>query len=393
MAVVRISSNVYHVGVLNPFIRTTHIGKECSYGTSYNSYFIDDRKTVLIDLVDGAFARDFMYNLGLVADIGAVDYLILNRVLPCYEKTLEILLQSSPETVIVCTAKGKEILDNILNTAYNCVIVENGDKLNLGRSMLEFIVTPMVPSPDTMCTYFENDGVLFSGSLFGSDFCEPNVLDEDMIYTELYKVETEKYYGYYFRKYQQQVINIIDILNEKQFYKIAPLNGPVLSDMISDIIEIYETLSRPADAASENAVVLYISSTGYTEALAMAISGAFVDNGLQCTLIDVAHTPVQECLDVIEKAEYIAMGSCTVNGDVPPVMWNVLSRLNSINNVNKKSFVFGSYGWSGEAVDIIFDRLKHCGAQTTAQPFKVCMKPTEKDIEILKALVNKLIEK
>ena len=84
MAVVRISPNVYNVGVLNPFIRKTSISKECEYGTSYNSYFIDDRKNVLIDVADGAFVSDFMYNLGLVADIGAIDYLILNRVLPCY---------------------------------------------------------------------------------------------------------------------------------------------------------------------------------------------------------------------------------------------------------------------------------------------------------------------
>lgn len=393
MAVVRISPNVYNVGVLNPFIRKTSISKECEYGTSYNSYFIDDRKNVLIDVADGAFVSDFMYNLGLVADIGAIDYLILNRVLPCYEKTIERLLQSSPNTVVVCTAKGKEILDNILNVAYNCVIVENGDKLNLGRSLLEFIIPTMAPTPDTMCTYFENDGVIFSGSLLGCDFCEPAVIDEDMIYTQLYKKEAEKYYNFYFRKYPKQITNIVNLLKEKHIYKIAPLNGPVLSDMVNDIMDMYEVLSSKGDNSTENAVVLYASSTGYTKVLAQAIEKTFADNGLNCRIINVADTSVKECVNAVEQSTCLCVGSCTINGGIPSSMWNFLGELNFIDITNKNSFVFGSYGWSGEAVDVISDKLKNYGAKITVQPFKVCMKPTEKDIDALIDIVKKVINK
>ena len=390
MAIVRISNNVYNVGVLNPFIRATSLDKQCPYGTSYNSYFIDDRKTVLIDLVDGLFAGDFMYNLGLVADIGAIDYIILNRVLPSYEKTIERILQSSPNTVIVCTKQGKNILDNILNTSYNCVIVENGDKLNLGRSLLEFVVTPMKFSPDAMCTYFENDSILFSGSLFGSDFCEPNVIDEDILYKELYNAEVEKYYNYYFRKYNQDINNILDTLTEKTFYKIAPLNGPVLSDMVEDIIEMYKSLSSWNDI-SNNSVVLYSSSTGYTKMLALTVEKIFLDKGLNCKLLNVSNTSVQECISAIENSQYIALGSCTINGDIPVDMWNVLAGLKSINTKGKNAFVFGSYGWSGEATEIIANRLKQCGITIKQEPFKVCMKPTKEDINAINITVNQML--
>ena len=78
MSLMRISNNVYSVGAMAPLVRKEELIKACPYGTSYNSYFIDDRKTAVIDMVYGEYFDDFLYNLGLVADIVAVDYLILN---------------------------------------------------------------------------------------------------------------------------------------------------------------------------------------------------------------------------------------------------------------------------------------------------------------------------
>ena len=48
-------------------------------GVSYNSYFLDDEKTVLLDTVDHSISRLFMENLAHVLNGRALDYVIVNH--------------------------------------------------------------------------------------------------------------------------------------------------------------------------------------------------------------------------------------------------------------------------------------------------------------------------
>lgn len=386
MALLRISDNVYNVGVLNPFLRNAHIDKKCPYGTSYNSYLIDDRKTCLVDIAENDFFDDFLYNLGLVCDIGAVDYLILNRIIPQQGESIKRMLEVSPKTTIVCTAVGKKLLDNILNTEYNCVTVKNGDKLTLGNSVMEFIETPMLPTPDSMCTYFDNDSVLFSGSLFGADFCEPKGLDEDMLYADEYMAEVKNYYNYYMYPNRKYVLKALENLGDRLIYYIAPQNGVVITDKVREIVKNYSEWS--SQKAEEKAVVLYASTGGYTKELAQAVTEAFESKNIKAEIIDMKTATADECAEVVENAKYVAVGACTVNKNLPYSAITALSKINCLTTEDKNFFAFGSYGWSGEGADMLAVYLQLCGMKQLAPAFKVCMKPTENDIEKIKSIIT-----
>lgn len=386
MALLRISDNVYNVGVLNPFLRIAHIDKKCPYGTSYNSYLIDDRKTCLIDIVNSNFFDDFLYNLGLVCDIGAVDYLVLNRVIPQQGESIKRMLEISPKTIIVCTEVAKTLLDNILNTEYNCVTVKSGDKLTLGNSVMEFIETPMPSTPDSMCTYFDNDSVLFSGSLFGADFCEPKGLDEDMLYVDEYMEELKNYYNYYMYSNRKYVLKALESLGDRLIYYIAPQNGVVITDRVREVVKNYSKWS--SEKVEENAVVLYVTTGGYTKELAQAVAEAFESKNIKTEIIDMKTITADECAKIVENVKYIAVGACTVNKNLPHTAIVALSKINCLTAEDKIFFTFGSYGWSGEGVDMLAVYLQLCGMKQLAPAFKVCMKPTENDIEKIKSIIT-----
>lgn len=389
MALVRISNNVYNVGVLDPFLRKNNLNKECSFGTTYNSYLIDDRATALIDIPDSSFYDDFQYNLGLVCDIGAIDYLILNRIIPQYAESIEKFLKISPKTTIVCTDIGKRLLDNILHCEYSCVTVSDGDKLNLGNSMLEFIATPMLPTPDSMCTYFENDGVLFSGSMFSADFCEPNGNDESMRYFDEYIAQLKDYFNFYYLQLKGFVNDALNLLEDKAIYTIAPLNGPVVIENTDNVIAYYKEWA--VEGRGKSAVVLYHSTSGYTKQLADAVFEAFKEKAMKAEIIDMNTATPQQCALALENASFIAVGAGTINRDASAQVWKALSEIMCINTESKSFFAFGSYGWTGEGADAIDLRLRQCGFSQFAEPFKVCLKPTSEDIQQIKSLTTQMI--
>lgn len=389
MALVRISNNVYNVGVLNPFLRKNNLNKKCLFGTTYNSYLIDDRTTALIDIVENDFYEDFQYNLGLVCDIGAIDYLVLNRINPQQAESIEKLLKISPKTTIVCTEIGKKLLDNILHCEYSCVVVNNGDKLNLGNSMLEFIAVPMLPTPDSMCTYFENDGVLFSGALFGADFCEPNGNDECMRYLDDYTNELKAYFDFYFTQLKGFVNDALVAIEDKQIYSLAPFNGPVVVENTDNVIAYYKEWA--VQSKGKTAVVLYSSTSGYTKQLANAVLQAFNEKSVKAEIIDMNTATPQQCASALENAAYIAIGTSTINRDAPPQVWVALSEIMCINTEDKNFFAFGSYGWTGEGTDAVDLRLRQCGFTQYAEPFKVCMKPTANDLQQIKEIAVQML--
>ena len=75
-----VKNNVYWVGKVDWELRTFH-GHEFSThkGSSYNSYLIQEEKTVLIDTVWTPFAEEFVDNLAKETDLNKIDYIIVNH--------------------------------------------------------------------------------------------------------------------------------------------------------------------------------------------------------------------------------------------------------------------------------------------------------------------------
>jgi hypothetical protein len=84
--------------------------------------------------------------------------------------------------------------------------------------------------------------------------------------------------------------------------------------------------------------------------------------------------------DLIEEADGLAFGSPTINGDAVKPVWDLLSSLTTVNVKGKLGAAFGSYGWSGEAVRLIEDRLRGLKLRVPVEGLRIKLVPDRREL-------------
>lgn len=130
-------------------------------GTSYNSYLIRDKKTVLIDTVWKPFAKEFISDLKQSVDLKQIDCIVMNHNEDDHSGALPELMKEIPDTPIYCTKMGEAIIRGHFHQDWNFVNVKTDDVLDIGDHRLVFIEAKMLHWPDTMFTYMTGDNILF----------------------------------------------------------------------------------------------------------------------------------------------------------------------------------------------------------------------------------------
>ena len=158
-------------------------------------------------------------------------------------------------------------------------MVKDEDFLALGHHKLRFYMTPMVHWPETMMTFDETEGVLFSGDGFGCF----GTLDGGFLDTRMnldkYWDEMVRYYSNIVGKYGSPVQKALAKLGGLPISTICSTHGPVWTDNIAKVIGIYDRLSRYA--AEEGVVLVYGSMYGNTEQMAEAIAAELSVQGIK----------------------------------------------------------------------------------------------------------------
>ena len=88
----------------------------------------------------------------------------------------------------------------------------------------------------------------------------------------------------------------------------------------------------------------------------------------------------------MDKAVFF--GSPTINGDALEPLWCLINQ--SVINLakGKPAFVFGSYGWSGEACQSLSDRLRALTYDVYAEGLRVQFNPSKEDEQKLTELLE-----
>ncbi|MFZ3383221.1 MAG: flavodoxin domain-containing protein [Candidatus Methanoperedens sp.] len=136
-------------------------------------------------------------------------------------------------------------------------------------------------------------------------------------------------------------------------------------------------------------VVVYLSTSGNTKAMADAI----VEGAVSRNVDAVAMTFHEAKIEDIKDAEAIAIGSSTFYYKMLPPMEKFTDSLSKANAKGKIGAAFGSYGWSGEAPGLIAEKLREIGMKVIDPVLRVQYKPEEKDLEECKRLGKDLAEK
>ena len=382
---VRVSERVHWIGALDPNLRTFDIILRTANGTSYNAYLIRGSEGVaIIDTVKEGFAQDFFSRLESVADYDEIKFIILNHLEPDHTGALPELLKRAPKARLFISQKAQSMLKGLLKKeelAYTPVTT--GDSVSLGDRSLHFLHTPFLHWPDTQCTYSPEETLLFSGDVFGCHFCDSRLFNDQV---GDFRFSFEYYYAHIMRPFKEYVLRALELIQPLPLTLIAPSHGPILRDRPLHYIQRYRQLSTPAlhselSPRQKTLLIFYISSYGNTRRMAEAIyKGALQVEDVRVSLFDLEGGEVAPFVDLIEEADGLILGTPTINGDAVKPIWDLLSSLTVVNLKTKLGGVFGSYGWTGEGVRLVEDRLRGLKLRVPIPGLRVKLIPTDDEI-------------
>ena len=391
-----ITDKVRWVGKIDWELRTFH-GEEYSThrGSSYNSYLIQDQKTVLIDTVWEPFATEYVENLKKQIDLQQIDYIIAHHAEIDHSGALPELMREIPDTPIYCTATGAKILKGHYHQDWNFVPFKTGDTLDIGSSQLIFVEAKMLHWPDSSFTYMTGDNILFSNDAFGQHYASELMYNDLVDQAELYQ-ECIKYYANILAPFSPLVTKKIqEVLSlDLPVNMIAPSHGVIWRDNPAQIINKY---LQWADNYQENQITIvydtmWNGTKKMAEAIAEGISAA--DSSVAVKLFNVGRSDKNDVLTEVFKSKAFLVGSSTINRGILSGAASILEMIAGLGLKNKKAAAFGSYGWSGESVKIIEARLKDAKLDVIEPGLKVLWNPDTESysqcMEFGKAFVSQL---
>lgn len=346
--------NIYSVGVIDdrkvPFHRLI-----LEDGTTYNSYLLKTEKPTIIDTVDFIYSKQYLENLKKLIDLKEIQYIVINHTEPDHSGALGSLAKQASNATIVCSEKAVYHLKELYRLQdRNFLVVKDRDTLDIGGKTLLFRITPFLHTEETMITYCIEDKTLFPCDIFSTHLTakEYFVSKAEKDITEAFTV----YYDLIMSPHRKYVRPMMSMIKELDIDMIAPSHGYILDEDIDKYISIYDEKSKQTQKGKK-ATIVYTTMRNSTKKIAEKFKELFEAEEVEVTIFNADKTDENEILDSIKASDAVLFGTSTKYGDLIGSIENVLKKLKDMNLEGKVLGAFGSFGWSGEPIEIIQDYL------------------------------------
>lgn len=391
-----VKNNVYWVGHIDWELTSFH-GDDYSInnGSSQNAYLIKEEKTVLMDTVWIEHEDSFVANLKKEIDLADIDFIVVNHAEIDHSGALATLMEEIPDTPIYCSQNAlSSIKGQHGDRGWDLRVVKTGDRIDIGNGKeLIFVEMRMLHWPDSMATYMTGDNILFSNDAFGQHFAVEELFNDRADQCKL-NAEAMKYFA--------NILNpFAPILTKKleeilglglEIDMIATSHGAIWRDNPMQIVEKYQEW---ADAYQEDQItIIYDTMWENTTMLAHEIAGRISELSPD-TVVKVMRISKDDKNDIMTevfKSKAIAVGSPTVSNSILSGVAGWLEFLKQLKFKNKKAAAFGSYGWSGESVKILEDKLSDAGFDVIDSSINCQWTPTDEDLAKVQDLVEGLVD-
>jgi flavorubredoxin len=313
-------------------------------GTSYNAYLIKgSEKTALIDTTDPTKAAELMAALD---EVPVVDYLISSHAEQDHSGTIPMVLDKYPKAKLICSVKAKSMLIDLLDVAEERIVtVEDGETLPLGDRTFEFIYTPWVHWPETMCSYLKEEQILFSCDFFGSHLATSEAFVSEETHTLRGAM---RYYGEIMMPFRALIQKHLEKLAAYKIKMIAPSHGPVYNrpELILDAYK--EWVSAPP---RNRVIIPYISMHHSTQILVDRLVADLSTKGIPVKPFDMTTADIGELVISLVDAATIILGVPIMLGGAHPILANTARLAGLLKPKALFAAFLVSYGWGIGAVD------------------------------------------
>ncbi len=383
MDLLKLRENFYWTGIVDEKLRVFDIIMHTEFGTTYNSYVMKaGDKTILFETAKAKFFDEYLEKLQEVTDIRKIDYLVVNHTEPDHAGSVEHLLKLNPGMKIIATGCAIGFLKEIVNGEFTAIAVKDNETMKIGDKTLRFMVVPNLHWPDTMYTYIEEEQILVTCDSFGSHYGFQDVLLSKVTAWDDYVSATKYYFDNIIGPFKKFMLKALERVRELDVTMICTGHGPVIDDKIDWMLDTYEEWCTVINPNKRKTVIIpYVSAYGYTKELAHKIAEGIADSGeIDVRTYDMVEADQAKVLEELGFADGILFGTPTIVGEALKPIWDLTTSIFAGTHGGKLAGAFGSYGWSGEGVPHLIERLKQLRMRVIDDGFRVRFKPGEENL-------------
>ena len=366
-------------------------------GTTANSFLFQE-VPLLVHPPGASFAEPFLAELAKLVPAEAPLKVVVGHVNPNRVALLHQLAARWPNLLLVSSNAGAKLLEELWNLQKPVapgsettpepipalpridVVKQEASRNLVDGHVLRLIPTPTPRWPGALMAFEETSGLLMSGKFFAAHLCSESFAETNRSSTE----EDRRYfYDCLMAPMARQVESVVERLEALDIRTIAPGHGPAISESWRSLLNDYHRWGATQERARLSVALLFASAYGNTAAIADALAQGVARTGVRVESINCEFTPPEQLLAAIRSCDAILIGSPTLGGHAPTPIVSALGTVLAEGDRSKPVGVFGSFGWSGEALDLLESKLRDGGFHFAFEPIKVKFSP---DAASLKAI-------
>jgi len=373
MRPVEIKKDVYWVGAVDWSTIDFHGYSLAREGTTYNAYLVMDEKITLFDTVKAPFCEQFLETIAQVVDPARIDYIVANHLEPdhagCLARLVELV---KPEKIFVSPMGRRSLEAHFHPQGWPIEEMKTGSTLSLGKRTVQFIETRMLHWPDSMVSYIPQDKLLITNDAFGQNLATSERFADQVDRGRL-KAAMTGYYGNIVLPYSAVVQKTLAALlgMNLDVDMLAPDHGLIFRGEADVRFAIDTYLEFAAQTPRNRAVVVYDTMWHSTERMAFAVADGLMDEGVSVRVMYLKSFHQSDVMTELMSCGAVAVGSPTHNNGILPFVSGLLTYMKGLRPQNKVAAAFGSFGWSGECVNIIKGQLADMNFEVVEPQIKV----------------------
>ena len=322
-------------------------------GAAYNSYVIIDDKILIIDGIHEFYQKIWLENLQRALEGRKPDFLLIQHMEPDHSDNILDVLKLYPDIKIVASSTAFKMMENYLNfdLSKNSLVVKEGDKLELGNHILNFIEAPMVHWPEVIITYDSLTKTLFTSDSFGK--FGANDIDEP------WEDEARRFYFGILGKFGQHVQFLIQKISKLEIKNIYPSHGQILTENIPYYISFYDKWSKYIPE-EKGVVIVYSSVYGHTKEAVDKLSEKLKSLGIKYIIYNVSTNHWTKIMSDTYRYNSLILATVMIDDDISPAMREFIEIILSFNYQNRKVGFMENGSWNRRGNKIMKSMLKDC---------------------------------
>ncbi|MEB3333518.1 MAG: diflavin flavoprotein [Cyanobacteriota bacterium] len=245
---------------------------------------------------------------------------------------------------------------------------------------LRLIPAPTPRWPGALMAFEESTGLLMSSKFFSAHICVESFAEVNRSSTE---EDRRWFYDCLMAPMARQVDAILDRIDELPIRTIAPFHGPAIATSWRSLLADYRRWGEGQSRARLSVGLLYASAYGNTASIADALARGVSRTGVRVESINCEFSESEQLLAAIRGSDALLIGSPTLGGHAPTPIVSALGTVLAEGDRAKPVGVFGSFGWSGEAIDLLESKLRDGGFSFAFEPIRVRFSPDPPTLQSL----------